>query len=142
MRLKNLITQSALTLMLVLGLSSSMASAAALTVTGGSVGHFAASSKDTACQALNTLDSSQGCGTKGNGVTNILNSAVSVLSIVAGAAAIIMIILSGFRYITSGGDPQRVSGARSALIYAMVGVAVAGLAQFLVHFVLNQATHP
>lgn len=78
------------------------------------------------------------CG--GSGVTNAIRTAVTILSIIIGAAAIIMLLVSGFRYITSGGDSNRVSAAKSALIYALVGVAIAGLAQLLVHFVLYQST--
>jgi uncharacterized membrane protein YuzA (DUF378 family) len=50
-----------------------------------------------------------------------------------------MIVISAFRFITSGGDSNRVSSARSTLIYALIGVAVAALAQLLIHFVLFQA---
>jgi hypothetical protein len=77
----------------------------------------------------------------GSGVSNVIHAAVTVLSILIGAAAIIMILLSGFRYITSGGDSNKISGAKNALIYALVGVAIAALAQFLVNFVLFQSNN-
>lgn len=85
-----------------------------------------------------------GTGATGNdcnsgGVSNIFNTAVSILSYVAGALAIIMIIVSGFRYITSGGDANKVSGAKNTLIYALVGIAVAVLAQLLVNFVITKS---
>jgi hypothetical protein len=95
------------------------------------------SSKD---QVLNGVDQT-GTDCSGSGVTSAISAAVTVLSIVIGAAAIIMILVSGFRYMTSGGDSGKVSAAKSALIYALVGLAVAALAQFLVHFVLYQATN-
>ena len=72
-------------------------------------------------------------------VTTTISSAVTVLSYVAGVAAIIMIILSGFRYITSAGDSGKVSSAKNTLIYALIGLVIAVLAQFLVRFVLTQA---
>jgi hypothetical protein len=75
----------------------------------------------------------------GAGVSNIVGSVVSILSIVVGVAAVIMIILSGFRYITSGGDSNKVASAKSSLIYALVGLAVAALAQVIVHDVLHSA---
>lgn len=86
----------------------------------------------------------QGIGQTGSncddsGVQNAVNAAVQVLSIVAGMAAVIAIILSGFKYITSGGDSSKVSSAKSALIYALVGFVVAALAQVLVNFVLSSA---
>jgi hypothetical protein len=75
-----------------------------------------------------------------NGVDKIVNTIVNILSYVAGAAAIIMIIYSGFKYITSGGDSGKVSAAKNALIYAVIGIAVAVLAQLIVRFVITQAT--
>ena len=86
----------------------------------------------------------QGVGQTGDecddsGVTSFVGAVVRILSYVAGIAAIIMILFSGFRYITSAGDSNKVGQAKSALIYALVGVAVAALAQVLVAFVFNEA---
>jgi ABC-type Fe3+-siderophore transport system permease subunit len=58
---------------------------------------------------------------------------------VVGGLSISMIVVSGLRFITSGGDSNKVSSAKSALIYALVGIAVAALAQALVHLVLYQS---
>jgi cytochrome bd-type quinol oxidase subunit 2 len=73
-----------------------------------------------------------------NGVEGIFKTVVNVLGIVAGIAAVIMIIVSGFRYITSGGESSKVSAAKSALIYALIGLVIVALSQFLIHFVLTQ----
>jgi ABC-type Fe3+ transport system permease subunit len=81
------------------------------------------------------------CNTGANGVTNIVSTIVQILSIVVGAVAVIMIIYSGFRYITSGGDAARVSSAKNTLIYAVIGIAIAVLAQVLVSFVITQSTN-
>jgi len=75
-----------------------------------------------------------------SGVTNTIKIAVQILSYFVGAAAIIMVIAAGFRYTTSGGDSNRVSSAKTTLIYALVGMAIAALAQLLVHYVLSNAT--
>ena len=75
----------------------------------------------------------------GGGVITAISAAVTILSIVIGAAAVIMILASGFKYITAGGDSAKVSSAKTTLIYALVGVAIAALAQALVHFVLYHA---
>jgi len=81
-----------------------------------------------------------GSGCDGSKVTNTIAAFVEILSIVAGIVAIIMIIISGFRYITSGGEASKVAAAKSSLIYALVGLAVAALAQVLVRFVLFQTS--
>ncbi len=74
-----------------------------------------------------------------SGVSNVIADAVKILSIVVGIAAVIAIISAGFKYITSGGEASKVANAKSTLIYALIGLVIAALAQFLVHFVLTQS---
>jgi cytochrome bd-type quinol oxidase subunit 2 len=62
---------------------------------------------------------------------------VNVLSAVAGVAAVIMIIVAGFRYITSGGQQESVASAKRGLTYAIIGLVVAALAQIIARFVLH-----
>lgn len=107
------------------------------------VGHsLLADSAGDACNGLSQLGDTT-CGqTNGrdNGQSKIEKFAgdiVNILSIVAGIIAVIMIIIAGIRYITSGGDSNAVGGAKTALIYALIGIAIAALAQVLVHFVLS-----
>lgn len=57
---------------------------------------------------------------------------------VAGAVALLMITLSGFRYITSDGDPQKMNTAKNGIIYALVGLVIAIIAQGLVGFVVSK----
>lgn len=86
-----------------------------------------------------------GVGQTGNcddsGVTRAIKAAVQILSIVAGAAAIVAIIWSGFKYITSGGDSGKIANAKSTLIYALVGLAIAAIAQIIVNFVINTSSN-
>lgn len=76
-----------------------------------------------------------------SGIQSIASKAVNIFSLVVGAIAIIMIIVGGFRYITSGGSSERVGGAKNTLIYAIVGLIIVALAQFLVHYVINTTTN-
>lgn len=91
-------------------------------------------------QVIEGIQSSGG-DCKEDGVDNILATIVSIMSIIVGAVAIIMIIISGLRYITAAGDSGKVTSAKNTLIYALIGVAVAALAQFLVHFVFTVSTN-
>ena len=70
----------------------------------------------------------------------LLDNIVNIFSAIVGVIAVIMIIVGGLRYITSGGDSSRVGGAKTTIIYALVGLVVVVLAQLIVHFVINQAT--
>jgi hypothetical protein len=105
---------------------------------------FACSSSAAAGSAAsNVLNGVGESGTDCNssGVTSLISTIVSILSLVAGVIAVIMIVVSALRFMTSGGDPQKVAGAKSALVYALIGIAIAALAQALVHFALDTANN-
>ena len=86
--------------------------------------------------ACNTVDQ--------NGVSDLQTLAkkiVNFLSVIVGIVAVIMIIVGGFKYITSGGESSNVSGAKNTLIYAIVGLIIVALAQFIVRFVLSNVAN-
>ena len=56
----------------------------------------------------------------------------------AGAIALLVIVISGLHYITSGGDPQNAAKAKNGIIYALLGVAVVLAAQAIVAFLLRR----
>lgn len=72
-------------------------------------------------------------------VNNLIKNIVNLLSLITGIAAVVMIVVSGFKYITSGGDSGRVTSAKTTIIYAIVGLIIVALAQFIVRFVLGKA---
>jgi hypothetical protein len=85
----------------------------------------------------------KGVGTAGGNcsgakVNDVVSTVVNILSIIVGIAAIIMIIISGLKYITSGGDSNKVGSAKTTLIYALVGLAIAISAQFIVDFITER----
>ena len=71
-------------------------------------------------------------------VINTVSAAINILSIVVGVIAVIVIIIQGMRMILSGGNEKTTKEARSGIIYALVGLTIAVLAQSIVHFVLNR----
>ena len=66
-----------------------------------------------------------------------VHTALQLFFGVIGAAAVIVIILAGLRYVTARGNPQDAAGAKQAIIYAMVGLGVALSAEAIVTFVLT-----
>lgn len=93
-------------------------------------------------QATNGTSSTTGCTTAGNpndSLKSIASKIVNLLSVIVGIVSVIMIIYGGFKYITSGGDSGNVSGAKNTLVYAIVGLIIVALAQFIVHYVLSTA---
>jgi hypothetical protein len=81
-----------------------------------------------------------------NPVVDIIRTAVDILAVLAGVGAVIVIIISGFMFITAGGgvagqratDPNRLKTARAALTGAIIGLVIVALAWTIVTFVTNQ----
>jgi hypothetical protein len=77
---------------------------------------------------------------QGTTLTDFIAKVLNVLSLIVGVVAVIMIIVGGFRYVTSAGNPEGTKGARSTILYAIVGLIVVALAQAVVRFVLQRTT--
>lgn len=77
---------------------------------------------------------------KGTDLTDVIKLVVNIISIIVGVVAVIMIIWGGLKYITSGGESGRITSAKNTIIYALIGLVVVALAQFIVRFVLAKAT--
>ncbi len=90
--------------------------------------------------ADNTDCTNSGVTTGATNVSNIIKTVINFFSFIVGVVAVIMIIVGGFRYITSGGDSGNVSSAKNTIIYAIIGLVVVALAQIIVQFVLNKVT--
>jgi hypothetical protein len=63
---------------------------------------------------------------------------VAIVFEIVGALALLMIVISGLRYVLSAGDPQRISKAKDGILYALVGLAIALAAEAIVAFVGGQ----
>lgn len=97
--------------------------------------------KQSACQGAQFKGTGDCSGLDAESrVNSIMRLAINLLSVIAGFAAVIMIILAGFKYITSEGDSGNISSAKTALLYAIIGLVVVALAQFIVRFVLAKSS--
>ena len=79
----------------------------------------------------------EGPVTTGDELENLLGSVGDWFFTIFLLVAIIFLIWSAFLYLTAAGDPTKVSKAKTALIYAIVGIAVALLAGGLTDLVGN-----
>jgi heme/copper-type cytochrome/quinol oxidase subunit 2 len=73
----------------------------------------------------------------GQTLTNLIKDIINILSAVVGVVAVIMLIVAGFRYVSSAGNDSAVGSAKNTIVYAVVGLVIVALAQVIVHFVLN-----
>lgn len=109
----------------------------------------AADIQNSTCTGANTLtvppagSSGSGCSaitTNENSFNTLLTKIINVISVLVGVVAVIMIIIGGFRYITSGGSSEKVTSAKNTILYGIIGLVIVALAQVIVKFVLKQVT--
>jgi hypothetical protein len=109
---------------------------------------------NTACQSngltrkseICTQSQSQGTTNPVSGPKGIINTAANIIALVTGVGAVIVIIISGFYFVTAGGtapgqrstDPNRLKTARSALTGAIVGLIIVSLAWAIVRFITDR----
>ena len=68
-----------------------------------------------------------------------ITNAIEFFFILAGIIAVIMIIIGGYWYVLSGGDPQKTKKAKDTILYAVVGLVISLSAWVIVGFVLGRA---
>lgn len=113
------------------GLSGSASALRISTVT------YSADAKGDACAGIGLAGG--GCGDNGAQVNRAISVIVNLLAAVVGVTAVIMIIISGFKFMTASGDPSSISSAKRSIIYALVGLVIAASAETIVHFFLTNA---
>jgi len=132
MRYTTLVTLTIATfLMLMLPVKSSALAIPALSTVAVVSTSNCTSSKACAQQGTENLDAGSTLS-----IQKVIGTVISILAWIIGTISVIMVIFGGFKYVTSGGDPNAISSARSTILYALIGLVIALLAQVLIHFVL------
>ena len=57
-------------------------------------------------------------------VENFLKSITGVLTGIVGTVAVIFLVLAGYMYMTSAGNPERLDKAKSTLKWTIIGIAI------------------
>ena len=70
------------------------------------------------------------------GSGGVLMTVINILTTIVSIAAIIIIILAGLKFITSGNNPQDAANARERVIYALIALVIAAMAQVIVRFII------
>lgn len=103
----------------------------------------------SACDINNQTAKSSICpdrNTTTNPVNKKIKNAADIVAIITGAAAVVMIVISGFTFITAGGsvtgqrssDPNRLKSARATLSAAIIGLVIIALAWTIISFVTDR----
>jgi len=70
---------------------------------------------------------------------DVFKSVVNVILGIAGITFFILLLSSGFKFITSGGDPKALEGAKKTLTYAIGGLIVIILS-YLILLLIKELT--
>jgi hypothetical protein len=68
----------------------------------------------------------------------VIQQALAIVFAVIGAFSLLIVTVSGLRYVLSAGDPQKTARAKDGIIYALVGLAIAIFAESIVYFVVSR----
>jgi hypothetical protein len=96
-----------------------------------------------ACKKPGTKDSAI-CKDKGTttnpltGSDGLIVKITRIIAVVAGVAAVLIIIISGLRYVLSNGDTAQTTNARNAILYAVVGLIVIVIATSIISLVMSK----
>jgi len=124
------ITRIAAVLAILLGLVAPLPAAAATNVFKDVCSKSSAQSS-AACQKPTTTNPLTGS----NGlIINITH----IIAVVAGAVAVIVIIISGFKFVLSNGDAAQATAARNSILYALVGLVVIIMASSIISLVMSK----
>lgn len=96
--------------------------------------------QDCADQGAIKTDPANADEQPGTKIDTIITTVINIFSLIVGVIAVIMIIIGGLKYITSGGDSGNITAAKNTILYAVIGLVVVALAQFVVRFVLDKVS--
>ena len=134
--MKKLFTLPLLTLLATFSLASVLPASASAQVFDEVCTNSNLTEQPTVCKEVQAQEANESNPLFGpNGIITFI---INLISAIVGIASVIMIILGGFKMVTSGNNPQDVSNAREMVIYAVVGVVLAVSAQLIVRLFLEK----
>lgn len=97
-----------------------------------------AQTKADVCQGVSAAGAS--CTETGTTVNKVVELAINTFNVIVGIVAVVMIIIGGFKYITSSGDSSNIQSAKNTILFAIVGLIIVAMAKTITGFVLSRAT--
>ncbi|OGE28327.1 hypothetical protein A2867_04935 [Candidatus Daviesbacteria bacterium RIFCSPHIGHO2_01_FULL_40_11] len=74
------------------------------------------------------------------GLTELENLFGNIISVIVGLgfiAMLVLIVMAGFKYLTSGGEPKAIQSAHHTLIWALLGILFMAIAWLVLQLVSN-----
>jgi hypothetical protein len=75
-------------------------------------------------------------------VSQVILNIINIILALAGLIAVLVLIIGGFRYVTSFGNEETVGQAKKMIINAIIGIVIIILSFVIVRVVSNFALHP
>lgn len=75
-----------------------------------------------------------------NNVENFIRTIITVISGLAGLVATVFIVIGGFGYITSSGNPEHLDRAKRTLLWSLIGLAIVIAAFVISNIIVSVAT--
>lgn len=69
--------------------------------------------------------------------STLLSRIAGVVGQILMALGALMIVFSGFLFMTSSGKPEKISTAKTALLYAILGIVIGGLASAIANLIVS-----
>ncbi len=73
-----------------------------------------------------------------NSLVEVINNIANILLWLVAAIAIIYILIGGYKYIFSFGNPEAIEHAKNTLVYAIIGLILALSAILIMNFIYDQ----
>ena len=73
----------------------------------------------------------------GLATTDEIKLILGIIFGIVGALCLLVITISGLRYVTSVGDPKQITQAKDGIVYALIGLVIVISAQAIVAFVIG-----
>jgi type III secretory pathway component EscU len=74
----------------------------------------------------------------GDSVLDLAKDVINIAIFLAALVCVVVLIASGYAYITASGDEQKIEKATKTLTFAIVGLVICFIAVILVQFVLTR----
>ena len=78
------------------------------------------------------------CTSGSDDVYGLIKNVISILVTIVAFVSVIMIIVGGIQYATSGGDASQTKKAKDTVIYAVVGLVISIMAYAIVNWVIGK----
>ena len=84
-----------------------------------------------------TIQKAVGDPAKLSDLNKVFENVVNVALAFAGIVLFVLLIIGGFRYITAGGDPKGIEGAKKTLTYAIAGIVLVAVSFLILNFIAS-----